>query len=171
MNRKLLIAFASTAVLLTGCAKDERYIDTNKQTQLQIRQFQTRTFDAPAENDVVRALIDAFQDEGYIIKNAVPNVGLVVASKEKDVTDDFSAAMQMLFAGDNARYDKHMIEEVTGNVTPYGKCKYKVRLVIQEKVSNNQGGVSKVGTIGDPTVYQRIFTKVDKALFLVRQNI
>lgn len=169
--KKLTAISMLAAVALTGCGSDRNYIDTDKKTQLEIREFQTREFAAPSEDQVLRAMIDAFQDEGYIIKNAVPTVGLVSASKEKDIEDVVASTMKVVLFGSETRYDKHLVEEITGNVTQTPGNGFKVRLVIQEKVLNNYGAPTTVGTIGDQKVYQRIFTKIDKSIFIKDQKI
>jgi len=63
-------------------------------TQLQIRQMQTRTYDAPRKI-VMEAALGFLQDEGYIVKNADGNLGLIHATKEIDVESGWDAFRSM----------------------------------------------------------------------------
>lgn len=66
-------------------------------TQLEVREFQTRTFDTPKTDEVLTAVVEAFQDQGFMVKNVVPQVGLVSASREVDVENEGHAAFQVFF--------------------------------------------------------------------------
>jgi hypothetical protein len=50
-------------------------------TQLQVREFQTQTFDTADSQLVLKAMFNALQDEGYVVKNAVMQLGLMTATK------------------------------------------------------------------------------------------
>ena len=66
----------------------------NLKTQLQVREFQTRTFDTTQTDQALSAVVDAFQDQGFMVKNVVPQVGLVSASREVDVEDTSQMLLQ-----------------------------------------------------------------------------
>jgi hypothetical protein len=54
--------------------------------QLAVREFQTRTYDTTDTPMVMKAVLNALQDEGFIIKNANDTLGLCTpASKSQEV--------------------------------------------------------------------------------------
>jgi hypothetical protein len=60
--------------------------------------------------------------------------------------------------------------DCTANVSQFGE-KIRVRSNFQLKQMNNKGGVEKVQTMDDPKFYQEFFTKVDKGIFIEKENI
>lgn len=79
MMRKLLPA-ALAAALLVGCATV-----MPPQSQLQIREFQTRQFDHTEVRLAMKAMMNVLQDEGFIIKQGNLDLGLLSAEKQVDV--------------------------------------------------------------------------------------
>lgn len=139
-------------------------------TQLEVREFQTRLFDTTKTDEVLSAVVEAFQDQGFMVKNVVPQVGLVSASRDTDVEDAGLATFQMMMFGQNAIWSKNSTIEATANVkTVAGKT--KVRANFQEKVMNNRGTVDRVNTIEDPKFYQNFFDKIGKSIFIEKQKI
>ncbi|OJW48503.1 MAG: hypothetical protein BGO67_04530 [Alphaproteobacteria bacterium 41-28] len=155
------------ACLLVACTPT---IKQPLKTQLEVREFQTRTFDTPKTDEVLTAVVEAFQDQGFMVKNVVPQVGLVSASREVDVENEGQAAFQVFFMGQNAVWSKNALIEATANVKTQGG-KTKVRANFQEKVTNNRGGTDSVNTIEDPKFYQDFFDKVGKSIFIEKQKI
>lgn len=161
------LASLGCVFLLSACAISEK---APPKTQLQIREFQTRTFLTTQTNDVLSAVVDTFQDQGFMVKNVVPQVGLVSATREVDVEDQDQVFFQTFFFGQNAQWSKNATIEATANVrTQVGKT--KVRLTFQEKIINNRGGTDTVNTIEDPQFYQNFFDKVGKSIFIEEQKI
>ena len=67
--RRVLLMTAT--VLMVGCATtNQRVLDVGDQTQLQKRSYQSRTFDTPDKERVLRATISTLQDLGFIIDRA-----------------------------------------------------------------------------------------------------
>ena len=54
-------------------------------TQLEVRAFQTYTFDTADSKLVMKAMFNALQDEGYVVRNAVIELGLITATREVDL--------------------------------------------------------------------------------------
>src|SRR5215471_285602 len=69
-------------------------------SQLQIREFQTRTFPKSEKHNLVmmKALINVLQDDGFIVRNADKDLGYVVASKETPMEHSWT---DWLTLGDN----------------------------------------------------------------------
>jgi len=56
-------------------------------TQTQIREFQTRYYDTNDVKLVMKSVLNVLQDDGFIVKNAVPELGLLTANKEIDLSN------------------------------------------------------------------------------------
>jgi hypothetical protein len=139
-------------------------------TQLEIREFQTRDYDTSDMKMVMKSLLNVLQDDGYIVKVANVDLGLLSATKEINVENKGEAVIMTLLAGHNARWKKNSVIECSGNVTQMGiVC--KVRMNFQVKTMDNKGGVVDVKTIDDPIFYQTFFAKVDKGIFIGKQRL
>jgi hypothetical protein len=151
-------------------------------TQLQLRQIQTRSYGSRTPIDAMKAVINALQDEGFIVKNADKDLGFIQATRESDLDPGnrgggtffggFGMGSRNSFGGwdNNPRWDKASIVECSGNVNVY-ENKTQVRLIFQRKVVDNFGDIASVEQILDPEFYQMIFAKIDKSLFLQGQKL
>ena len=74
----LVIAIGLSACVAT--TKD-RVLDTNNQSQLEKRSYQTRAFDTSDKEKVLRATIATLQDLGFVIDKADLTLGTVSATK------------------------------------------------------------------------------------------
>ena len=152
MNIKAISLFIASLMIL-GCATTPA---TPPKTQLEIREFQTRDYDTSDVKMVMKSLLNVLQDDGYIVKNANVELGLLSATKELNVENKGQAVLLVLLAGQNARWKKNSTIECSGNVTEMGKV-CKVRINFQIKTLDNKGGVVDVKTIEDPIFYQEFF--------------
>lgn len=167
MNKPLGILAIVGLAFLTGCASSQ---STVEKTQLEIRQFQTRIYETSDHKMVMKAVMHALQDDGFIVKEANLELGLLTAQKELDVEDKTEAFFAVFFAGMNARYKKNSITEASANISEHNKA-IKVRVNFQNKVLNNQGDVMKVEHMQDEQFYRNFFAKVDKSVFLGKEKI
>jgi hypothetical protein len=156
------------SVLFAACGTNSPNIVT---TQLQIREYQTKIFDAESQRLVMKAVADTLQDLGFIIKNANTDLGLLIAEKDVDIESKGEAFLAVLFGGANARWKKLSKEEVTVNISKYGKSRTKVRVNAVIKIIDNKGGILKVEPIKDEKYYQDFFAKVSKSIFIAKQNL
>lgn len=160
--------FALIVVLaLTGCA---HYTAEPPMTQLQVREIQSRDFDTSDAKLVMKSMMNVLQDEGFIIKNAVLDLGLLSAEKNVNVENACVVLMKRFLAEKNARWDKHQVLEASANVSEFGD-KTRVRMTFQTKTIDNFGCPKEVETISDPVYYQQFFEKVSKGIFLQQENI
>lgn len=141
-------------------------------SQLELREFQTRSYDNRGAITAMKAMINALQDEGFIIKNADKDLGFIQATKEVDIGNFFDGfALDVLGSGgNNARWQKSRVTDCSANLTTVGKV-VKVRVIFQEKILDNLGGIAEVSQLKDPKYYQNFFTKVDKSLFIEQQGL
>lgn len=167
-QKTFLFTCVAASIFLAGC--DHTNNAAPLKTQMQIREFQTRNYPGTDEKSAIKAVVHALQDEGFIVRNAVVDIGLVTASKEADVENKTAAVFQTLFAGHHGRWDKNQLIEASGNITSQGG-KIFVRMNFTNKVLNNAGGVVEVKQIDTADFYQNFFSKVDKSLFIEGQKI
>jgi len=163
-----MVLLLLAALGLPGCATTGG--GAPKQTQLQIREFQTRVFETKDTKMVMKAVLNVLQDEGFIVKGADAELGFLTATREMDVEDKGKAFVSRLFFGKDARWDKNSIVEVTANVSEY-QDKTRVRVNFQLKTLNNVGVVSKIQPMGDEAYYQEFFAKVDKGVFIEKEKL
>lgn len=85
MNRRIvsLRAALAVAIVTSACAHvHEQVLDTSEsQTQLQLRQAQTRTFETHDKERTLRSVIATLQDLGFVIDKADLTLGTVSATK------------------------------------------------------------------------------------------
>jgi hypothetical protein len=144
---------------------------TPPKTQLEIREFQTRDFDTKDQKLVIKALLNALQDDGFTVKNADAELGFLSATKEIDLGDG-GIAWSFGTTGHHeaARWRKLKVIDATANVTAFG-AQTRVRVSFQEKIIDNLGAVMGASRIDDPKFYQDFFAKVDKGVFLQKEKL
>lgn len=165
--RKKCFPWILLVFFIAGCTGVKTY---STKTQLQIREFQTRTYDTNDTKLVMKAMLNVLHDEGFIVKHASLELGLISATKEADVESKGGAFLSMLFMGQKAKWKKNSIIESSANISEFGE-KCRVRIIFQVKVLDNKGEVMTVKQIADAKYYQNFFSKVDKGLFLEREKI
>lgn len=167
MMRVTLVAIVLLFGPILGCV---RMPPKPQQTQLQIREFQTRTYETKDTKMVMKAMLNVLQDDGFIVKNANVELGLITATKEVDVENKGAALFATLLGGERARWTKNSIIECSGNVSEFGATT-RVRTNFQMKVMNNKGEVVDVKQIDDAAFYQDFFSKVDKGIFIEKEKL
>jgi hypothetical protein len=158
----LLAALASTGSATGGGAP--------AMTPLQIREYQTRSFDTQDAKPVMKALLNVLMDEGYIVKEANVELGVLGAARELNIEDKGKAFMSRLILGGNARWDKNSIVEVTANFSLRGD-RTRVRASVQLKTVDNKGLALKIRVMDDEALYQEFFAKVDKGIFIEKEKL
>jgi hypothetical protein len=171
----------AAAVFAGGCATGIQ----PARTQLEVREFQTRTFDTADGKLVMKAMLNVLQDDGYVVKNAVVELGLITATKEIDVAPGRSGwdggilSGTVVFGGPGGvifgpqsrpAFPKTEMRDFTGNVSDFGS-QTKVRVSFQRKVLDNRGGMVEVQPIDDPVFYQDFFSRMDKSLYLQQEKL
>jgi hypothetical protein len=172
----------AAAAALSACATSVQ----PPKTQLEIREYQTRTFDTSDAKLVLKAMLNVLQDDGYVVKNAVVDLGLITASKEIDLAPGrsgdpggglggtwfFGGRGGLVFGAPQspAAFRKTEVRDFTGNVSEFGN-QTKVRVNFQRKILDNRGNVMEVQPIDDPTFYQDFFSRMDKSLYLQKEQL
>jgi len=141
-----------------------------QKTQLQMREFQTRSYETNDAKMVMKAVLNVLQDDSFIVKNAQLDLGLLAAEKSIDVESASEAFWAKFWAGHYATYKKASIVECTANVSEFGK-QTRVRINFQMKTLDNKGGIVDVKQIDDEKYYQEFFAKVDKGVFIQKEKL
>lgn len=186
---KSLLLIGLVALVVSSCTIiNQAPPTTTPQTQLQTREFQTREFDTNDVKLIMKAMLNVLQDDGFVVKNAVTDLGLLTATKEiqlsggssstdKYWTDVFETVFRSSTGSrsktttdrQEQRYNKFKQIEVSINVSEIGR-RSKVRANFQAKVIDNLGNPVEVYVIQDPKFYQDFFSKVDKGIFIQKQG-
>ena len=78
---KTIIFMISTIIFLTGCfASNSAHVIGSNQSQVEMRNYQSRKFDTNDKKLVMRAVVSTMQDLGFIINQADYNIGTVSGS-------------------------------------------------------------------------------------------
>ncbi len=187
MRKLQILLFILSLSACTVITERQQIGSTDQKTQLQTREYQTREFDTNNTKLVLKAVLNVLQDDGFVVKNAVTDLGLLTAAKEidmseksKDNDNDVWAAIfeSMLNSKSNRNSNnnqqrnlkKFKTIEVSVNVTEIGS-RSKVRANFQAKIIDETGNTLDVYVIDDMKFYQDFFGKVDKGIFLQKQGL
>lgn len=173
LKKTLLILFILCLALPVNAKKRQAETIITPMTQLEKRQFQTRTYESSDKALVMKAMLNVLQDEGFIVYNANPLLGFIYGVKDFDTSDpniDISKEFGLSKSRLNWNGVKVATIETTANVTEYGKS-MRVRVNFKRKLLNIYGNAQFIDDVNDETYYQDFFSKVDKAIFLQKQKI
>lgn len=141
MKLRYFLLILGLCLALQGCVggpkKAPKELLSLTEAQMKIRSFQTRSFETSDSNKMLRAVVAALQDLGFIVERANGPMGLVTAGK---------------FAGGGNRG----FVELTVTVRAKGTTQMEVRV----------NAVHNTKPIEDPKIYQNFFSAVQRSLFL-----
>ncbi len=141
VNARTGLLVLGLAFLLQACVggpqKAPKELLSLTDSQMKIRSFQTRTFDFSDQNKVLRGVLAALQDLGFIIERANGPLGLVTAGK---------------FAG--------------GGLTGFVELTVTVRKKGEQRTEVRVNALFNTKPIEDPKIYQNFFAAVQRSLFL-----
>lgn len=138
-------------------------------TQLEWRQLQTRYFSMKDVKSVSQAVVGALQDENYIIATYSKDIGLITAYKEENQMDE--ATRRWRTGNLQNGWQTVRKTEASCVVSEQKEGEYKVRINLIEKGISDTGGVLWSQSIHTPGLYQAIFSKIDKSIFLKKENL
>lgn len=175
--RILAIAFCASLIICSGCgavsATGKLFEGKRKpkaKSQLEVRQMQTREYETKDNRMVMKAMLNVLQDDGFIIKQANADLGFFHGTKEVDREDTLAKVWGTFWEGSRATWKENSIVDCTANVSDFGE-NTRVRVNFQVKVMNNKGGCEEVYQIDDSKYYQDFFSKVDKGIFIEKEEI
>jgi len=106
---------------------------TQHSSQLEDRVLQTRHYETKDVKMVIKAVMHTLQDDNYIIKQADIELGLLSAQKEEDLEPNQNTLSTVLGNVLDAHFQKHVITEVSANISEYNRDKTYVRINFQRK--------------------------------------
>jgi hypothetical protein len=150
------------------------------QSPLEVRQAQSRTFETADPRLVLKAALNVLQDQGFVIRHADAELGIVTAAMEwrsrtpnrglrvlKWVTVVPTYGASLLIP--SGRTEVSAVE-ANGNVTPEG-ARTRVRISLVSRVTGKGGEVLRVMPVDDPLAYHRLLAGLDKAVFLEKEGL
>jgi len=165
------------AIFFIGCQtttkipKDALLLKTES---LQLRQMQTRAFDTTDEKSLLAAASGVLQDLGFTLDESETDLGVLVASKNRDATESgqvVGSVMMAVLFGVSTPVDKEQKIRAALVTSPIDETRTKLRVTFQRIVWNTQGQVSKTESLEDPLMYQEFFDKLSKSVFLEAHEI
>ncbi len=82
MKKIVLLITLLSIFMVTGCAsRNSHILDSNGESQLKLRQMQTRVYDTSDREGTLRTIIATLQDLGFVIDKADSRLGSVSATK------------------------------------------------------------------------------------------
>lgn len=170
--------------LASGCASIPEEAYRLPPSSLSAREAQTRTFDVADESEILQATVALLQDMEYNLDTLEPPLGVLSASKVVDadsalqkaglVAVDVANVLMAVLTGSNpsgSAYDSADDEfrlKITLVVLPSlaREGEHTARITLQQTLIDKAERVKEMGVIDDPIVYQEIFERLSKALFL-----
>ena len=183
-HRKCLLAALMLAGGVTGCTSIPEEAYQLPPSSQSVREVQTRTFDVPDEANILQVAVALMQDMEYNFDTIEYELGVLSGSKVVDadslaqvtgavVADIVLVALSVLTGtnlggGVYAGADNEIGLRITIVVLPSleSEGQYTARITIQSELIDKADRVKKVRMIENPVVYQEIFEKFSKSLFL-----
>jgi hypothetical protein len=137
------------------------------------RQLQTRVFETDNEGKLLEASAGVLQDLGFTIDESEVRCGVIVCSKDRNVTEIYDVGLSIIASIFFIDYEYATRQKVLASLvtrTLEGK-KIAVRITFQHLVWDTQKDLIKNERINDPHIYQQFFSKLSKSVFLTAQEI
>ena len=89
-SKKNLLISLGVLFFITGCSNVKTLEMTpenniiNKESSLQIRDIQTRTFENTTKEDLINAIVDTLLDDGYFVNMIDTKAGVISAKNSKN---------------------------------------------------------------------------------------
>lgn len=178
--RRLLMPLV-LALPLGACATaDPSAAALVPQAPLERRQSQSRSFETADTRLVLKAVLNVLQDQGFVIRHADAELGLVTAVAEWRSRQPSQGLKILKWVAALPTYGASLL-------VPTGKTEYsaleanvnvtreaertRVRVSLVSKVTAKDGEVRSVQAIDDPLAYRKLLAGLDKAIFLEQEGL
>lgn len=181
--QRLVSTWLACALVLVGCAGEgsryaiqwnaEDQIWLSEESQVQVRNAQSRVFDTTDKSGILEAVVTTFQDAGFQIEVLDPALGLVSGKKYlspsahsfyDDPTytlydEEALVVFQRSYRSWGPFHHRNDLVRVTVTVRPRNASQLIVRAAAQMRLS----------PVEAPLAYQRFFRALESALFAQRE--
>jgi hypothetical protein len=168
------------ALPLGACATvQESSLPRYAGSPLELRQAQSRTFETADARLVLKAALSVLQDEGFVIREANAELGLVTAVMERSKRSTNHALRVVKWILVPSTWGASLLlpdgrtevsaVEANVNVTR-DATRTRVRISLVSKVSG-RSGVSGVRPVDDPLTCQALLARLDKAVYLQKEGL
>jgi len=184
VRSRIRIAGALLALsLLSACQTTNdvaKAIGKPPENAVALRALQTRRFDSQNDKVLLEATTQTLQDLGFTISEASSDVGVIVASKQRDAHESGQVAAQIgltimmaLLGGVNTpTWDQEQTIRVTVSALPVSNARQtEVRTSFDRILINNHGHAWKAELLMEPQLYKEFFEKLSAAAFLEAHQI
>jgi hypothetical protein len=169
------------ALLLGACASMPDSAGVRVPTApLELRQAQSRSFETADSRLVLKAALNVLQDEGFVIREANAELGLVtgVMERSRRTTSQALRVLRWVYAPGTwgasllLPAGKTEVSAVEANVNVTSEAAgTRVRISLVSKVTDKGGAVRSVAPVDDPLAYQRLLAGLDRAVFLEKEGL
>jgi hypothetical protein len=144
------------------------------------RKIQTRVFAGIDEKRLLTASAAVLQDLGYTIDETEVRCGVIVCSRDRDVTETGQVVLSVILtilasamAGTpvSVPYDTRQKVLASLVTAPASNQSVAVRITFQQIIWNSDGKISKNNRVNESQIYQEFFSKLSKSVFLVAHEI
>ena len=153
--KKLLLILTCPLLLAIGCATNSN----TSQNQLQI--IQTRSYKTTDVKPVMKAMLSVFQDNGFIVKTANTELGLLNAINNLDLEPGTPSASHSLLFNPGDHMGKNLCVMASVNVSKSGK-ECRARVNFQYSYLNDKSTEEITEQVIDENVYKTFFSEVDR---------
>lgn len=145
------------------------------ESAVKLRSFEMRRFDGTAGNVLLVAGAATLQDLGFTITESAPDVGVLVASKQRDAKEVAQVAGQMalaiglmlLGAPYSPTWDETQSIHVTLVISPdAGGRAEQARVSFDRYITNNHGALWRTELVDDPKIYQDFYDRMSQAIHI-----
>ena len=153
----LLVVFLSSC---TGIPEDALRLTTQS---LELRQMQQKEYSNITEEQALIASANVLQDIGYIIKESEPNLGWIMAEKDRSATDEAQLAAAVfvaLLTGQSSAIDDRQKIKVSIITRKRNDNTMAIRASFQRIVWNTHNQISVQETIKEKEIYKDFFNKL-----------
>lgn len=158
--KRFSILLSIVLLCLSSCT---RKIDEPEIAQMRLRNMQSHTYVKVDAKTVAKEVIALLQDEGYMLKNINPEMGVLTAERNFDIEKFSTKFFAKLFSGKRGRWKKYSTVELTANfIEEKGNTRMRINYLV--RVFDNFGRMIDVHQVLDEKQYGDFFTKIQREL-------
>ena len=137
------------------------------------RQLQTRVFETDNEGKLLEASAAVLQDLGFTIDESEVKCGVIVCSKDRNVTEFYDVGLSIIASLFFIDYEYAVRQKVLASLVtrPLEEDRIAVRITFQHLVWDTKKELIKNERVNEAKIYQEFFSKLSKSVFLTAHEI